>query len=176
MRTIRLLLVVIVFSMSTFAQIAVPRLISKTEPEYSRELRNAGVEGTVVIGCEIDENGIPQNCEVQQSPDSRLNQKALEAVSQWRFQPGTNNGHPVTVKANLEIRFRLLPKTQSTSSRSAITAPESAEHRIASAQSLSLVGCTGVCAVNKSPDPGALDSTGGQFAQVQQSVDRKSVM
>src|ERR1039458_7185905 len=41
---------------------------------------------------------------------------------------------------------------------------------IASSQSLSLVGCTGVCTVNKSPDPGALDSTGGQFAQVQQSV------
>ena len=41
---------------------------------------------------------------------------------------------------------------------------------IASAQSLSLVGCTGVCTVNKSPDPSAPDSTGGQFAQVQQSV------
>jgi len=42
---------------------------------------------------------------------------------------------------------------------------------IASAQSLSLVGCSGACTVNNSPDPRALDSTGGQFAQVQQSVD-----
>jgi TonB family protein len=36
-----------------------------------------------------------------------LDQKAIEAVRQWRFEPGLKDGKPVPVTANLELNFRL---------------------------------------------------------------------
>jgi protein TonB len=36
-----------------------------------------------------------------------LDEKAIEAVSQWRFQPATLNGQPVAVQINVEVSFRL---------------------------------------------------------------------
>lgn len=36
-----------------------------------------------------------------------LDEKAVEAVSQWRFQPATVNGQPLRVRAVVEVNFRL---------------------------------------------------------------------
>ena len=37
-----------------------------------------------------------------------LDEKAIEAVSQWEFRPGMKDGKPVTVAATVEVNFRLL--------------------------------------------------------------------
>jgi outer membrane biosynthesis protein TonB len=37
-----------------------------------------------------------------------LDEKAIEAVQQWRFKPGYKDGRPVPVMANVEVNFRLL--------------------------------------------------------------------
>ena len=37
-----------------------------------------------------------------------LDEKAIEAVKQWKFKPGQKNGQPVTVAATIEVNFRLL--------------------------------------------------------------------
>jgi TonB family protein len=37
-----------------------------------------------------------------------LDEKAIEAVSKWRFKPATKDGKPVPVAANISVRFRLL--------------------------------------------------------------------
>ncbi len=56
----------------------------------------------------IDEKGIPQDIIVTRSLEPGLDQKAIEAVRQWRFRPATKNGRPVSVRANIEVNFRLL--------------------------------------------------------------------
>ncbi len=56
----------------------------------------------------IDEKGIPQDIIVTRSLDPGLDQKAIEAVRQWRFRPATKNGRPVSVRATIEVNFRLL--------------------------------------------------------------------
>ena len=37
-----------------------------------------------------------------------LDENSIVALSAWKFQPGTKDGQPVTVAANIEVNFRLL--------------------------------------------------------------------
>jgi len=36
-----------------------------------------------------------------------LDEKALEAVRSWRFEPAMKDGRPVAVQVNIEVYFRL---------------------------------------------------------------------
>ena len=74
---------------------------------YTEEARNAKIEGAVLIQMVIDENGVPTEPKVVRSLDKGLDEKALEAVKQWRFKPGLREGKPASVTANIEINFRL---------------------------------------------------------------------
>jgi protein TonB len=83
-----------------------PAVLSKTEPAYTDEARNAKIEGTVELSLEIDTDGFAQNIEVIRSLDGGLDQSAVTAVQQWRFKPGEKNGKPVRVAAKIEVNFR----------------------------------------------------------------------
>jgi len=82
--------------------------MSKVEPEYSEEARRAKWQGTVVLSVIVDELGRPRNIRVFHSLGLGLDQKAVDAVSQWRFKPGRKDGKPVPVIATIEVNFRLL--------------------------------------------------------------------
>ena len=88
--------------------VSAPSVLSKVEPEYSEEARKAKWQGTVVVSVIVDELGRPRNVRVQRSLGLGLDQKAVEAVSQWRFKPGLKDGKPVPVIATIEVNFRLL--------------------------------------------------------------------
>ncbi len=88
--------------------VSAPRLLSKTEPEYSEEARQLRHQGVVALAIEIDTEGRPRAIELHRSLGLGLDEKAAEAVAQWRFQPGTKDDKPVPVKATVEIHFRLL--------------------------------------------------------------------
>jgi len=85
-----------------------PKLISKVEPEYSETARAAKYQGTVVLKVDIVPDGTAQNISVQRSLGLGLEEKAIEAVRKWRFQPGTRDGQPVTTTSTIEVNFRLL--------------------------------------------------------------------
>jgi protein TonB len=85
-----------------------PLLIHQVEPEFSEEARKAKYSGTVKIVADIDSNGHPRNLRVAKSLGLGLDEKALEAVGQWLFKPGTREGKPVTVSAMIEVAFHLL--------------------------------------------------------------------
>jgi len=84
-----------------------PKLLEKIEPEYTQEARAEGVEGTVVLGGEVSEQGKFENIEVIKGIGYGLDQKAQEAVAQWIFEPGREDGSPVRVAAKIEVNFRL---------------------------------------------------------------------
>ena len=88
--------------------VAPPTLVSKKEPEYTEEARIARYEGTVAIYVEIREDGFPQNMRVLRGLGLGLNEKAIEAIREWRFKPGTKEGRAVTVAATVEVNYRLL--------------------------------------------------------------------
>ena len=88
------------------AQSRAPRLLTKVEPVCTAAANEAKTQGTVVVTVTIDHNGTPQNIRVVRGLDFGLSDKAVEAVEQWRFEPGTKDGHPAAIDATIEVNFR----------------------------------------------------------------------
>ena len=86
-----------------------PRLLSKVEPEYSDEARKARLNGTVLLYVVVRPNGQANGIKVIRSLGLGLDESAIAAVEQWRFQPGEKDGQPVSVAATIEVNFRVLP-------------------------------------------------------------------
>jgi len=77
------------------------------DPEYSEEGRKAKYEGTVVLFLIVTADGRTRDIQIQRSLGMGLDQKAIEAVRKWRFQPAMRNGQPVAVQINVEVKFSL---------------------------------------------------------------------
>lgn len=88
--------------------VSAPVPIHRVEPEYSEEARKAKFQGTVVLSIVVDEQGVPRNFKVVRPLGLGLDEKAIEAVTKWRFRPGYREGRPVAVMATVEVNFRLL--------------------------------------------------------------------
>jgi len=66
------------------------------------------ISGICMIGLTIDERGQPQNVHVVKSLTPTLDERALEAVKQYRFKPAMKDGRtPVAVPITIEVDFRL---------------------------------------------------------------------
>jgi TonB family protein len=85
-----------------------PVLLSKVEPQYSDDARLAKYSGGVLLSIEIGADGVPVNVVVVRGLGLGLDEKAVEAVTQWRFKPATLDGEPVAVSAQVEVNFRLM--------------------------------------------------------------------
>lgn len=84
-----------------------PILIWKVDPEFSEEARKAMFMGTVTVNLIVDSKGLPQNVHVIRGVGMGLDERALEAVRQYRFKPAMENGHPVPVQVNIEVQFSI---------------------------------------------------------------------
>jgi protein TonB len=84
-----------------------PSVIYSVEPEFSEEARKAKVAGNVLVGLWIDEKGMPSHVHVVRGIGMGLDEKAVEAVKQWRFKPAMENGKPVLVELNIEVNFQI---------------------------------------------------------------------
>ena len=84
-----------------------PKLIHQIEPNFSNEARSAGIQGTVLMGVVINENGVLEDVEFLSPLGFGLDEEALKAVKQWRFSPGKKDDKPVPVYCVIEITFRL---------------------------------------------------------------------
>jgi protein TonB len=83
-------------------------VLSKVEPDYSDDARKAQLQGTVIVELVVDEQGMPRNLKVVRSLGLGLDERALEAVSKWRFRPAYRDGKPSAAPALVEVTFRLL--------------------------------------------------------------------
>src|SRR5580704_12609280 len=85
-----------------------PVLLSRNDPEYSDEARKAKLQGIVELGIEVNAAGQVTNVRVLRSLGLGLDERAIEAVRQWKFRPGTVDGKAVSTRAMVEVNFRLL--------------------------------------------------------------------
>lgn len=84
-----------------------PRVIYQVDPEFSEEARKAKYQGTCTLMLVVDANGRPTNIRVASSLGMGLDEKAIEAVKNWRFEPSMKDGHPVRVEIAVEVEFHL---------------------------------------------------------------------
>jgi len=82
-------------------------LVRQVKPIYPKSAQNAGVEGTVHLQGIISADGTLQGLRVVSSNDRDLANAALEAVSQWRYQPTLLNNEPVQVLTEIDVEFKL---------------------------------------------------------------------
>jgi TonB family protein len=88
--------------------VTAPKVISKIEPKYTRTALDAHIQGTILLEMVIDTNGVPRSISVVSPLGFGLDERAVECVSNWRFEPATKDGHPINITANVEVNFRLL--------------------------------------------------------------------
>ena len=90
------------------AGVTPPELIYKVEPEFSEEARNAKYQGVVVLSIVVDATGLVRDVRVLRGLGMGLDEKAIEAVSRWRFRPGLFDGKPAATEATVQVSFQLL--------------------------------------------------------------------
>jgi periplasmic protein TonB len=87
--------------------VSAPHAIYDPEPEYSEEARKAKYQGVVVLQVVVGADGRPRDIRVARTLGMGLDQKAIDAVRQWRFEPALRERQPVAVVVNIEVNFRL---------------------------------------------------------------------
>jgi TonB family protein len=80
-----------------------PRLVHQVEPEHPRQ--GFRISGAVIIGLIVTAKGEPDDVHVVRPLDKDVDQSAIDAVKQWRFEPATKDGKAVAVRISVEIRF-----------------------------------------------------------------------
>ncbi len=93
--------------MSVGGGVAAPQVLHTVDPEFTDEARRARYEGTVAIRLIVDASGNPQNIEIVRHLGMGLDEKAIEAVRQYKFKPAMYQGHPVAVRMVLDVGFHL---------------------------------------------------------------------
>jgi periplasmic protein TonB len=84
-----------------------PRQIYSPEPEFSEEARKAKYQGTCTLSLIVGVDGRASQIQVVSSLGMGLDEKAIEAVKNWKFEPAMKDGHPVRVPIQIEVDFHL---------------------------------------------------------------------
>jgi bla regulator protein BlaR1 len=88
-------------------EVSAPTLIFAPNPQFTDKAIKAKYQGVCVLSLIVDAQGKPQEIKVVRHLEMGLDQKAIEAVQQYKFTPALLHGKPVPVEVNLEVNFRL---------------------------------------------------------------------
>jgi periplasmic protein TonB len=86
--------------------VTAPRVITEVKPIYTNDALRYRIQGTVVLELIVTCDGRPSDIHVVRSLDARgLDEQAIAAVAQWRFEPGRLAGAPVDVLVTVMVDF-----------------------------------------------------------------------
>jgi periplasmic protein TonB len=89
-------------------RVSAPVLVHSVEAEFSDEARRAKYQGVCLVSLIVDAQGNPQNIRVVRPLGMGLDEKAIEAIRQYKFRPAMKDGKtPVPVMITIEVDFRL---------------------------------------------------------------------
>ena len=84
-----------------------PRLLREVKPDYTEDARQRNLVGEVVLEIVVRRDGAVGDVTVLQGLGAGLNERAVEAVRQWRFSPAHRQGRPVDVIVEVAVEFKL---------------------------------------------------------------------
>lgn len=87
--------------------IVAPGLLREVKPDYTEDARRRGVEGDVVLEIVVRSDGGVGDVKILQGLGAGLNERAVDAVRQWRFSPARRLGTPVDVVVEVSVEFKL---------------------------------------------------------------------
>lgn len=79
----------------------------KVQPEYPRRALRSGIEGVVVVEFTITKDGKVKDPVIIKSPSDIFNRAVLKVITRWQFNPETENGKPIEVRARQNVKFKL---------------------------------------------------------------------
>jgi periplasmic protein TonB len=85
-----------------------PIVLYQVEPEFSEEARKAKFSGNVEVYLWVDPDGKPSHIRVVRGVGMGLDEKAVDAVRQYRFKPAMKDGKPVQVDLYVDVNFQIL--------------------------------------------------------------------
>jgi periplasmic protein TonB len=87
--------------------ITAPAIIKEVKPDYTEEGRRRNLEGDVVFEIVVRSDGTVGNVKLLHGLGAGLDQRASEALRQWRFSPARRLGVPVDVIVEVAMEFKL---------------------------------------------------------------------
>jgi periplasmic protein TonB len=87
--------------------ISAPAIIREVKPDYTEEGRRRAIEGDVVLEIVVRADGSVGNVKLLQGLGAGLDQRAMEAVREWKFSPARRYGTPVDVIVEVAMEFKL---------------------------------------------------------------------
>ena len=93
--------------MSVGGGVSAPQLIRSVQPEFTEDARRSNFQGSVSIKLIVDSQGNPQDVRLASHLGMGLEEKAIEAVKQYKFRPAMYQGHPVAVQIVMDVDFHL---------------------------------------------------------------------
>ena len=87
--------------------ITAPSILREVKPDYTEEGRRRNLEGDVVLEIVVRSDGTVGDVKLLQGLGAGLDQRAIEAVRQWRFSPARRYGTPVDVIVEVAMEFKL---------------------------------------------------------------------
>src|SRR5437867_8475334 len=88
-------------------QTSPPRPLYSPDPEYSEQARIQQLEGTCPLRATVGGDGAVYDVEVEHRLGGGLDEKAVEALRRWRFEPARKDGRPVAAEVHVEMTFRI---------------------------------------------------------------------
>jgi TonB family protein len=82
-----------------------PHATYSPAPEYSEQASKQKITGTVLLSLTVGVDGIPREIRVEKGIGYGLDQKAVEAVSRWKFDPALKDGQPIEKQIKVEVSF-----------------------------------------------------------------------
>ena len=83
-----------------------PVPIDKVDPKYPQAIIDQHVDGEVVLYAIIRKDGSVDSIQVVRKLEPTLDKNSVEALSRWKFRPGTRAGVPIDIEAVIHIPFR----------------------------------------------------------------------
>ena len=87
-----------------------PKLLAHVEAEYPKDALEQNIEADVLATLEIDAKGNVTDVTIENPVGHGFDEAATQAMRQFKFEPATQNGTPISCL--LEYRYRFVLKTE----------------------------------------------------------------